>query len=464
VNAPAPAFAPEGAVTPAPRRAIAAWLLFDWAAQPFFTLVTTFVFAPFFVSALASSPVQGQALWGYATGAAGLIIALCSPVLGAIADAAGGRKPWIAAFGAALVLGCGLLWFAVPGAPYAVAIALAGFMLATIGAEFATVFNNAMIPSLVPPRQVGRLSGYGWAMGYVGGLVSLLIALGFFAAQPATGLTLLGLPPVLGLDPALREGDRIVGPFTSLWFLVFVLPLFLAVPDTPRRLPLAKAARTGLGELRATLTGLRHEHRLARFLLGNMLAADALVALFAFGGIYAAGVFGWGSIEIGIFGILLTVTGTFGAVVGGVLDDRIGAKPVILGSLAMLTLTCLAIAGTTREVALFVIPSTTLSDGLYGTTSERVYLALGLLIGAVAGPLQAASRSLLVRLAPPQRIGQCFGLFALSGKVTSFIGPTLVAVVTQAADSQRAGVVVLVAMFALAMLVLGPLRVPRAVP
>ena len=440
---------PPGGRWPGPS-ARAGWVMFDWACQPFFTLVTTFIFAPFFAAAVASSPVRGQELWGYATGFAGLVIALCSPALGSIADASGPRKPWIAAFGGLLVLGCGMMWWAVPGAPAAVAIALAGFVIATVGAEFASVFNNAMMPSLAPASRLGRLSGLGWAMGYLGGLVSLALTLVFLAAPPETGRTIAGLVPAFGLDPATHEGDRIAGPFAALWFAVFVLPLFLLTPDMPSSgRSLAQAAREGTGNLARTVRGLSGQRDLFRFLLANMIYADGLVALFAFGGIYAAGTFGWRTTEIGIFGILLTITGTIGALAGGRLDDLFGPRAVVSGSLVLLIVAVLGILGTTRDAVLFIVqvaPAVP-GDGLFASTSERAYLALGLLIGVVAGPLQAASRTLLVRLAPPRDIGQCFGLFALSGKVTSFLGPTLVAVLTGITGSQRAGVAVLLAFF-----------------
>jgi MFS transporter, UMF1 family len=441
-----------------PQRAVTAWVFFDWAAQPFFTLVTTFVFAPFFASSIAANAAEGQALWGYATGFAGLCIACLSPVLGAIADKAGARKPWIAVFGAMLVLGCAMLWFAVPGARHAVPVALAGYMIAVIGAEFATVFNNSMMPSLVPPERIGRLSGTGWAVGYLGGLVSLALTLGFLATSPETGKTLLGAAPIFGLDAAAREGDRASGPLSSLWFIVFVLPMFVLTPDRPREMALGQAVGEGIAELKLTLRSLlRPERRpLAVFLLANMIYADALVALFAFGGIYAAGVFGWGTMEIGIFGILLTVTGTLGAFLGGRLDDRIGSRAVISGSLIVLMLTCIGIMGTTRTGIAFVISvdPPPPGGGLYAGASEKAYVALGLFIGLVAGPLQAASRSMLVRTVPRESIGQYFGLFALSGKVTSFAGPLLVALATQVSGSQRAGLAVLLLMFAAGQVIL----------
>jgi UMF1 family MFS transporter len=447
-----------------PRRSVVAWIFFDWAAQPFFTLVTTFVFAPFFASALASDPAQGQALWGYATGLAGLTIALLSPLLGGIADRTGPRKPWIAAFGAMLVLGSALLWYARPGSALAVPIALAGFVIGTIGAEFATIFNNAMMTRLVPPERLGRLSGTGWAIGYLGGLVSLALTLGLLAADPHTGKTLAGLSPLLGLDAAAREGDRFSGPLTALWFVIFVTPMFLLTPDSPRTgIPLKDAAAGGFAHLKATLAELPSLPGLGRFLLANMIYQDGLVALFAFGGIYGAGVFGWQTIELGVFGILLTVTGTLGAWAGGKLDDAIGGKKVILGAIACLLFACIGILSLGPDRVAFVVPAVpaVAGDGLFASLPEKVYLGLGLLIGLVAGPLQASSRSLLARIAPPARIGEFFGLFALAGKVTSFLGPTLVALATSLFASQRAGLAVLIGFFLTGAWLIAGVRVKR---
>jgi UMF1 family MFS transporter len=443
------------------RRAIAGWILFDWACQPFFTLVTTFVFAPYFASGLARNPVEGQALWGYATAAAGLTLAALSPVLGSIADARGPKKPWIATSGVVLMAACAALWFAAPGRDYGIAIALAAFAVATIAAEVAAVFNNAMMPHLVPAERLGRLSGAGWAMGYAGGLLSLVLVLGFMAADPQTGVTAFGLEPIFGLDPAQRAGDRATGPLSALWFAVFVLPLFLFTPDAPRTgRGFADAVRRGLVQLAATAAEARRDGTIARFLLANMVYQDGLVALFAFGGIYGAGVFGWSTIELGIFGILLTVTATIGALVGGRLDDRFGAKVVILAALTILVVVCVCILSLGRDHVLFVVPvlPPATGDGLYGSVPEKLFLGVGLVIGAVAGPLQAASRSLLARLAPPAEAGRYFGLLALSGKVTSFLAPFLVAVATDVADTQAAGPAVLIVFFVIGAALLASLR------
>jgi len=431
-----------------PRSAVVAWIFFDWAAQPYFTLITTFVFAPYFATFVAATPEQGQSLWGFATAGAGLLIAMMSPVLGAIADASGRRKPWIAGFGALLVIGSSLMWIGKPGDSSIIVPLLIAYGIATVGVEFATVFNNAMMPSLVPPEKIGRLSGTGWATGYIGGILSLVLVLGFLAANPDTGRTMLGITPLFGLDAAAHAGDRITGPLTALWFIVFVLPMFLLTPDFPSKRPVRQALREGLCELRQTLGELPKRKSLASFLLANMVYTDGLVSLFAFGGIYAAGTFGWRTIQIGTFGILLALAGTFGAWLGGKLDDRLGPKRVIAIALTSLLLSIIAILLVDRDSILFVpVTPPQPGGGLFAAPAEKAYLVLGGLIGMMGGPLQAASRTLLIRMAPRDRITQYFGLFALTGKVTSFIGPLLIGIVTAVTASQKAGMAVLVVFF-----------------
>jgi MFS transporter, UMF1 family len=446
-----------------PRSAVISWIFFDWAAQPYFTLITTFVFAPYFATHVAATPAEGQALWGFATSIAGLIIALLSPVLGAIADAGGRRKPWIAAFGALLVIGSSIMWIGKPHDEATILPLLFAFGVATIGAEFATVFNNAMMPYLVPPEKIGRLSGTGWATGYIAGIISLVLVLGFLAANETTGKTLFGLMPLFGLDPVAHEGDRITGPLTGIWFIIFVLPMFIFTPDHAAKAPALGAVREGLRELRETLSTLPRNPVMLTFLIANMVYTDALVALFAFGGIYAAGTFGWQTIQIGTFGILLAFSGTIGAWLGGKLDDLLGPKRVIAGSMMILLAAIIGILSISRDTLFFVmkVAPPQPDGGLFAAPAEKAYLALGFLIGLAAGPLQAASRTLLIRLAPKERITQFFGLFALSGKVTSFISPLVVSIVTAVTASQKAGMAVLVIFFVAGLMLLARVKDPR---
>ncbi len=442
-----------------PRAAVTSWIFFDWAAQPYFTLITTFVFAPYFATHVAADPASGQSLWGFATAASGLVIALMSPVLGAIADASGRRKPWIAAFGALLVIGSCLMWFGKPGDPSVIPPLLLAYGIATIGVEFATVFNNAMMPTLVPPDKIGRLSGTGWATGYIGGILSLILVLGFLAASPETGRTLFGFSPLFGLDPVTHQGDRITGPLTGIWFVIFVLPMFLLTPDYPARHALGNALREGMTELRQTLRELPERKSMAAFLLANMIYTDGLISLYAFGGIYAAGTFGWNTIELGTFGIILAIAGTLGAWFGGKLDDALGPKRVIAGAMLLLLSATVAILLVDKDSVLFIKVTPPVPGGaLFASAAERAYLVLGCLIGAAGAPLQAASRSLLIRIAPKDRVAQYFGLFALTGKVTSFIGPLLIGLITAAAESQKGGMSVLVLFFLAGLVLLARVR------
>jgi UMF1 family MFS transporter len=353
------------------------------------------------------------------------------------------------------------MWIGKPGDPSVVLPVLIAFAIATVGVEFATVFNNAMMPTLVPPERIGRLSGTGWATGYVGGILSLVLVLGFMAASPETGRTLFGFKPLFGLDPATHEGDRITGPLTGLWFVVFVLPMFLFTPDHAAKRPVTQALSEGLRELGDTLAHLTKSRNMMAFLIANMIYTDGLVSLFAFGGIYAAGTFGWHTIQIGTFGILLAIAGTFGAWAGGVLDDKLGPKRVISGSMLLLLLSIIAILLVDRDSILFVpVTPPQPGGGLFAAPAEKAYLLLGCLIGMAGGPLQAASRTLLIRLAPEDRITQYFGLFALTGKVTSFMGPLLIGIITAVTMSQKAGMAVLIVFFLAGLMLLARVKTP----
>jgi MFS transporter, UMF1 family len=451
-------------VVAAPRSALISWAMFDWALQPFYTLVTTFLFAPYFVNLVVGDKVKGQELWGYAAAVAGVLIAVGSPFLGAMADGRGRRKPWLALFAVIFVASQCALWFAVPGAgPGTIAIVLLAFVLASVAAEYSQVFTNAIMPSLVPQEQLGRLSGAGWATGYFGGLVSLLIVVGLIAAVPETGKTLLGFDPIVALNAVAREGERIVGPFAAVWFLIFVIPFFLFVPDV-RRAPKAEVAQRSVGgELWDTLKSLPGNPSILYFLVARMLYSDGLSAIFTFGGIYGAAVFGWGALELGIFGIVLTLTGALGALAGGYLDDWLGSKTIIISALIALMIGALGILSVdathvlyTQEVAAKVAGSRPFSS-----IGEQVFLGFAVLVGIVSAPVQAASRSLLARLAPPDKITQYFGLFAFSGKATAFAAPLLVAAVTVGTGSQRLGMASILVFLILGALLMLPVKSRR---
>ena len=441
--------------------ALTGWVLFDWATQPFYTLVVTFLFAPYFVNGFMVDLTRGSALWAYATGIAELIAAALAPVLGAIADASQNRKPWIAFFSVLLVVGLCGLWLATPGRTDLAILVLLAFGLATIGAELATVFTNAMMVSLVSDKKLGTLSGFGWATGYVGGLISLALVAGLLVADPHSGKTLLGLPPIVPLDAATREGDRLVGPFSALWYLVFVIPLFLFTPDRAAKPVETRAVRAGLAQLARSVKELvRHHGQIALFLLARMLYADGLGAVFAFGGIYAATVFGWGAVELGLFGIILTIAGTFGAVMGGLLDDRAGSKRVIALTLLLFIAASIGVLSVDREHVLFVLPVAPKLPGSapFSSVGEQVYLAFAILIGLASGPIQASSRTLLARMCPPGKATEFFGFFSFSGKITAFAAPLMIGVVTHATGSQRIGIATSLGFLIAGLLLLLPVK------
>jgi UMF1 family MFS transporter len=435
--------APRAGAEPAGKRALFGWVMFDWASQPFYTLVVTFLFAPYFVNGFIADPVRGSSLWGYATGIAELIAAALAPVLGAVADTGQKRKPWIAAFSVLLIAGMSGLWLAEPGRIDRVPIVLIAFGLAVLGAELATVFTNAMMSSLVSGRRLGTLSGTGWATGYVGGLLSLVLVAGFLVADPQSGKTLLGLKPLFPLDAATREGDRLVGPFSAAWYLLFVLPLFFFTPDRPPGPRQAHAVRAGLKQLvRSVKDIVRHHGQIALFLLARMLYADGLGAVFAFGGIYAATTFGWGPAELGLFGILLTDAGTIGAALGGPLDDFLGSKRVIVTALLVFIVGAIGVLSVGKDYVLFALPvaAKLASSAPFSSAGEQVLLAFAALIGIASGPIQASSRTLLARISPPEKMTEFFGFFSFSGKITAFAAPLAIGAVTHASGSQRIGI------------------------
>ncbi len=457
-----------GPATRAPTSALAGWVLVDWAIQPFHTLIVTFLFAPYFTNAVAGNPVQGQALWGYAAAVAGVIIALGGPILGAMADR-GNRKPMVAVTVAIMAVASAMMWFARPGADTTtIVLVLAAFVIATAAAEYTTVFTNSMMPSLVPGHELGRLSGASWAVAYTGGLIALLMMAALVVSAPGGTKTLMGLDPILSLDAGQREGDRLTGPFAAVWLLIFIVPFFLFTPDTrsakagpvePQTFPLAAPLR----DLWGTLKLLPTMRSMMYFLIARALYTDGLSAVFVFGGIYGSSVFGWQLAELGMFGIVLIVIGVAGATVGGFLDDRLGSKAVILGGLVVLMIGAVGLLSVTPTSVFYGMQATPKAAGsaVFSSAGEQVFLFFAGLVALASAPTQSASRSLLARLAPPEKTAQFFGLFAFSGKVTAFLAPLIIALTTQLSGSQRLGMASVLIFFVAGFALMMPVREQR---
>ncbi|TNF11922.1 MAG: MFS transporter [Rhodobacteraceae bacterium] len=434
------------------KKRIWGWWFFDWASQPYNTLLITFIFAPF-VKDLMGSGTAAQTVWGYGVGLAGIVIALASPFLGAIADRSGRRMPFIWVFSVMYFVGAWFLWYAEPGNFHLIAIMIA-FAIGMIGMEFATTFTNAILPDLGPREEIGRISGSGWAFGYIGGMITLIIMLLLLQANPDTGKTMLGIDPLFGLDVTTREDTRAVGPLTAIWYAVFMIPFFLWVKE-PRKadaLPVRTALRGAWPELRATLKALPHRRSLFSFLLSSMFYRDALNGIYTFGGLYAAGVLNWPIMMIGIFGILGTITGAVFAWLGGKADDRWGPKAVIVTTVIVLTMVVVGIVFVSREsvFGIAVPPESSLPD--------IAFYILGGMIGACGGALQSASRTMMVRQADPEKITEHFGLYALTGKATAFIAPLSIGIVTQVSDNQSIGITPIIVLLILGLLLLGWVR------
>ncbi len=391
------------------RRALISWCFYDWANSAFPQTITTFVFATYFATEVAENRTLGASQWAWAVAVSGVVVALLGPLSGAIADASGRRKPWIFGFTLLCVAACYVLWYVRPTTAD-VLLALIVFAVANVAFEFATIFYNAMLPEITPRARIGRVSGWGWGLGYAGGLVCLVIVLfGFVDTET----------PLFGLDKSEAEHVRVVGPIVAIWYALFALPLFLFTPDRRAKgIGPAQAIRDGLRTLVQSLRRIRAYANIARFLLARMIYTDGLNTLFAVGGIFAAEAFGLELEEVLKFGIVIAFTAGLGAFAFAWVDDWIGAKRTVL----------IALAG------VIVIGAT-----LLNVHAQLWFWILAPILGIFVGPAQAASRSLMARLAPPELRTEMFGLYAFSGKSTAFVGPFIYGVFTYGFGSSRAG-------------------------
>jgi UMF1 family MFS transporter len=399
-------------IEPAARRRVVAWAFWDWATQPFNTVILTFIFTALYLTTDAFLPPEVAALGegdpaydsgladlasglGFAGFLAGLAIAVLAPVMGQRADAAGRRKLWLALNTAALTA-CTALLFFVEAAP---SFFLLGIVLISVGSvfnEIAGVNYNAMLLQVSTPKTVGRVSGLGWGFGYLGGILALVLVVVAYAAD------WFGLPTEAGLP------FRLVALGCAIWTVLFSLPILFAVPEVP-----AQRAERRVGFF-ASYRLLAHDvARLFRdarqtfwFLLASAVFRDGLNGVFSFGAVIAAQVFGFEFLEVVVFGIAANLVAGIATLVAGRFDDRFGARRIILVSLSGLVITGLAVF-------------------LLRDTGDIAFWVGGLLLCCFVGPAQSASRSFLARVAPVGREGEIFGLYATTGRAASFLSPLL---------------------------------------
>ncbi len=407
---------------------VLAWCLYDWAAASFSIIVITFIFATYFTTKVAANPILGTFQWANAASLAGIVIAFSSPLVGAIADHGGHHKRWLFFFTMISVISTFTLWFAYPNTSH-VYTTLASVVIGTIGYEIALVFYNSFLPGLAPKSYIGRVSGWGWGFGYLGGILSLSIALFIFVKGSASWL-----------DTSTAEQIRICGPFAAIWFLIFSMPLFFMVPEISTvSKPLGKAVRAGCKELLSTLKKLPKERNILLYLFSHMIYTDGLNTLFAFGGIYAAGTYGLSFEQVLLFGITMNITAGIGAISLGWVDDYLGSKLTVFCSLICLTI--------------FGVPLLFLHD-------KYVFWTVALLLCLFVGPVQSASRSIMCRLIAEKNMSaEMFGLYSLSGKISAFIGPWLLGMMTIMFASQRAGMATVLVFFVVGALLLIPVKV-----
>lgn len=407
------------------------WALYDWAGSAFFSLIQTFLFAPYFIRHVARSEIEGSTQWGMTLGIAGILIALGGPILGSIADHSGSRKSWMGLFYLLCLVSTALLWYVKPEPSY-IPLALLLISLGTIGSEFAFIFYNAMLPDLTTKKNVGIWSGIGWGMGYVGGMLCLMIALQAFINDKAW----------FALDGNQAESIRACFLLAAIWYGIFSLPIFMFTHVPIRKNEsISKAVYSGIAQLKESLIKIKYYKSLAWFLAARMIYTDGLTSLFLFGGIYAAAVFQMSPRDILIFAIALNISAGIGAFVFSWCDFVWGSRKVIIVSLICLIFT-------TTIILL--------------TKSLIVFWIFALLLGIFVGPLQSSSRAYWAKEIPEDRQNQMFGLFAFSGKATGFVGPILISLITHLTSSQRWGMSVIIPFFILGLFLMFKVRSEKA--
>ena len=410
------------------KKAIWGWALYDFGNSAFTTLIVTFIYSVFFAQEIAPDGDSGTVLWAYAVSFTALVVAVTSPFLGALADRGGRRRRYLLITTAVAIVGSALLYLPTPGQ---VRLALAIFVIANIAFELSGVFYNSYLPDISTPDNIGKISGYGWSLGYVGGLLAMGIALvGFILPES----------PWFGIatgEEGLFQNVRIITVLVAVWFAVFAIPMFRWVrePEHPGPPPLVELLRGTADQLADTFKEIRRYRQTVRLLIARMFYNDGLVTIFALGPLYAAEVFGFTLTEVMYWGLALNLTAGLGAFAMGFLDDRIGGRKTILISLIGLAL---ATAWATLAPA---------------ESKTSMFLA-GLVVGIFVGPNQAASRSLLGRFIPPEKETEFYGFFAFSGKAIAFLGPLLYGFMTTVFGSQRYGVGAIIVFFLIGGLIL----------
>jgi UMF1 family MFS transporter len=432
------------------------WALFDGARIPDNVLVNIFVFSAYFSTVVISDSVHGQVVWSYTSAVGAILVAIGAPILGAIADAGGRRKPWLVGCIAIGIPSMMALWYATPGMSAGLGWVLAAIVGSMLFYEYSAIFCNAMLPNIAP-REIGFWSGMGFALGNAFGVILFVFFLSAWSWNPH---------PLFGLDKALHEPERAVGILAAVWMLIFGLPLFLFTPDSAgTKLSAGTTIRKGLKNLIETLTRVRQYRNVGVFLIARMTYNEGFVVLMSFSGIYAAGVLHWSADALIVQGLLNSVAAALAGALAGWMDLKIGSRRsaviFVAGSLLSIVLVC----STSPDTALFIKLSPPLQHfgGMFPTIPDIVFCVAQVLAATFVTGGLSSSRALMGKLAPPVMLNEFFGVYAMSGTATSFIGPLAIGVVTSISHSQRIGIASGIAFLVVGALLLLRVKEPEIV-
>ncbi|MDQ1200896.1 UMF1 family MFS transporter [Rhodococcus sp. SORGH_AS303] len=423
------------------KKQVLAWGFWDWGGAAFQAVILTFVFSVYLTDSVGADlpgGVSATSWLGWSLGIAGVLVAVLAPVSGQRSDARGRRKRLLFVLSTATVVCMAALFFVKDDYHY-LWLGLILLSVASVLFEVAQVPYTAMLRQVSTPDNLGRVSGFGWAMGYFGGIALLLMCYFGFIAGDGDERGLLGITTEDGLN------IRLVALLAAVWFLVFSLPVLFAVPELPVTDPEAAAARAGYLESYRVLWRdvselWRTDRRTVWFLVASALFRDGLAGVFTFGAVLAVTVYGISSADVLLFGVAANVVAALGAVVAGRVDDVLGPKLVIVVSLVSMIVAGLV---------------------LLAVSGPLMFWIFGLILCLFVGPAQSASRTFLTRIVPPGREGQMFGLYATTGRAVSFLAPSLFGLFVFLFDADRAGIIGIVLVLAAGLLALLRVAAPE---
>lgn len=443
------------------------WTFGQGARDPYYIMVIIYIFYPYFSNTVVGDPVKGQALIGYITAAAGTLLAVTAPFLGAIADKDGRRKPWLIGTVAIMTAGAFSLWMIEPeGRGMSLTSALIILFVIKVCFTIMEVFHNAMLPSIAPANKIGIISGLAFSLGNVGGLLLMLFVLFAFSMPGTQPWAFLPDAPLFGIDQSAHEHNRIVGPIAGAWMMLLMLPVLLFTPDGQASTSgMWQLAKEGVNDVVQTLKHVRHYANVARYLLARLFFIDGMVGVLTFGGVYASGTFGWDTTTLLIFGLCTSGSAMFGAYVGGLLDDRLGSMQALRISIATSSVVLLTLVSVQPDTILYFVEvgsEPVWGSPYFATLPELFYFGTNQVFAMFFVTGLSSSRTLMAKLAPPELATQFFGLFALSATVTAFLAPLLVATATDLFESQRIGFASLAALMIIGAIMLMKVKEEQA--